>query len=42
MDGEDMAALDVALLTGNTIISRLLLTHGARTQLIRTSTMFTS
>jgi len=33
MDAEDLTALDVALLTDNPVISRLLLTHGARAQL---------
>ena len=30
MDADDITALDVALLTGNSVISNLLLTHGAR------------
>ena len=32
-DADDLTALDVALLTGNAIISDLLMTHGARAQI---------
>jgi len=32
-DADDFTALDVALLTGNAEISKLLRTHGARTRL---------